>query len=205
MTESAASLVDIVARFMRDVPALHSAEKRVTFDPVQMTFLQKLVRESALQGGITIRKEDFFKGLVYADAFTEIVAGRATLWEDLRVLVAELEKIHPYLDVDLNLLVRYTGIYIERDLRGSTFFKPASLNQLARKHAATNAAVAANGGAPDVFDRAVAHFTLDLVTREETRALLAAARGRGDARGALACDAILTTLPADRFASSAAT
>lgn len=197
--------MDEVARFLRDVEPLWTAEKPVSFDPVQTTFLQKLVRESALQGGVTIRKEDFFAGIVFADYFMEVIAARTTLIDDVKVLVEELEKIDPYLDTDLELLVRYTGIYIGKDLKGEGLFKPNPLSQIARRHEKTNTAVTAGGGPADLFDRAVARMLLDLTRTAPVQAYLPKVASRNDLRAAILADAVIAALPggapADALAS----
>ncbi|MBI3267537.1 MAG: hypothetical protein HYZ53_00835 [Planctomycetes bacterium] len=189
-----------IGAFLRDVPPLFTTEKPVSFDPVQTTFLQKLVRESALKANVTIRKEDFFKGIVYLDYFAEVVAGRAAIFEDVAVLVEELEKLHDYLDVDLELVVRYSGLYLIKDLKGEQHFRAGSLSQLVRRHERTNerpaagAPGAAGDGETDLFHRAVGSFLCDLVVRPETQACLASFQGRNDLRAALLADAVLAAL-----------
>ena len=185
-----------LASVLRDLPPIHRAEKRVTFDPVQMTFIQKLVREGALQGGVTLRKEDYFKGLVFADTFMELLAARATLWDDVRVIIGELEKIHPYLDVDLGLLVRYAGIYLAKELRGEALFKPASLAQILKRHERANTRPEERARAvPDLFDRAVARFADGMLSHAKIRDLVGRLDGRADLRAAFLADAILAVVP----------
>jgi hypothetical protein len=196
--------MDHLALVLRDLPPLHRSEKRVTFDPVQMTFLQKLVRESALQGGVTLRKDDFFKGLVFADTFMELLAARATLWDDVRVIVDELEKIHPYLDVDLGLLVRYSGIYLAKELRGEALFKPASIAQIQKRHERANARAEHTSPAPpDLFDRAVARFAEDMLAHARIRNVMGRLDARADLRAAFLADAILAVVPESNLPAAA--
>ena len=128
-----------LAAFLEEVPPLHTAEKAVSFDPVQMMFLQKLCREATLAKGVSVRKEDFFRAIVYVDYFTEVVAGRPTLLSDVEVVVEELERMHEYLDPDLELLVRYSGIYAVKDLKGDKLLAEPSLRQIAQRHARSDA------------------------------------------------------------------
>jgi hypothetical protein len=188
-----------VGAFLRDVPPVFTREMPVSFDPVQTTFLQKLVREGVLKANVTVEKRDFFKGIVYLDHFTGVIAGRDTLLEDVSVIVEELEKMHEYLDVDLELLVRYSGLYAKNELKGGKLFEKAAAAEIARRHEKTNArpvdAPAGDPTAVDLFHRAVARMVLDLVRTDEARAALPAIQGRNDLKAAIFADAILGALP----------
>src|SRR4051812_20631878 len=133
-------MIQQLGRFLRDVPPLHETEKAVSFDPVQTTFLQKLVREATLQEGVTVDKKDFFAAIACLDYFTEVIAARSTILHDIAVVVEELDKMADYLDPDLELLVRYIAVYITKDLKGDQLFKKGSLEAIARRHERSNAA-----------------------------------------------------------------
>ncbi len=184
----------MLSRFLRDVPPLHETEKPVSFDPVQTTVLQKLVREATLQEGIAVKKEEFFAAIICLDYFTEVVAARGTILHDIAILVEELDKMADYLDPDLELCVRYIGVYIVKDLKGDELFKKGSLEAMARRHERSNAA-GAGGGEVDLFDRAVGEMVADLAQQADMRAILETINGRNDLRAALLIDAILTALP----------
>jgi hypothetical protein len=208
MGTAAHDLQGRLARFIKEVAPLFTAEKPVSFDPVQMTFLQSLVREGVLKGGFSIAKEHFFKGMVFVDYFTEVVAGRPTLLEDLAVIVEELEKMHEYLDMDLTLLVRYTGLYIIKDLKGDRFFSPSSLAAMAKRHERTNttvppAPVTGASAEADIFHQAVARMVLDLIATAEVRDPLVGFQGRNDLKAAMVCDSILGSLPRPVLSESA--
>ena len=186
-----------VGAFLRDVPALHATEKAVSFDPVQTTFLQKLVREATLTEGVTVKKEDFFAAIACLDYFTEVIAARATILEDFAVVVDELDRMADYLDPDLELLVRYLGLYIVKDLKGDALFKKGSVEAITRRHERGNAAPAAGPAEVDLFHLACGQLVCDQARRPETAALLAGVRGRNDLRAALLIDAILAALPGE--------
>jgi hypothetical protein len=189
-----------IGRFLRDVPPLHETEKAVSFDPVQTTFLQKLVREATLQEGVTVDKRDFFAAIACLDYFTEVIAGRSTILHDIAVVVEELDKMADYLDPDLELLIRYIGVYITKDLKGDQLFKKGSLDAISRRHQKTNAPVATSGGEVDLYYRAVGRFVCDQAKRPEVRAYLAGVNGRNDLRAALLVDAIWSALPGETVA-----
>ncbi len=184
-----------VGRFLRDIPSLHETEKPVSFDPVQTTLLQKLVREATLQEGIAVKKEEFFAAIVCLDYFTEVVAARSTILHDIAVLVEELDKMADYLDPDLELVVRYVGVYVGRDLKGEQLFKAGSVAAIERRHERTNTPPAAGAPGTDLFHLSVGRMVCDLVRRAEVREALSRVTGRNDLRAALLVDAILTALP----------
>lgn len=179
---------------VRDLPPLHTAEKPVSFDPVQMTFLQKLVREQTLKDGITVKKDEFFQAILYVDWFTEIVAARPTLLGDIAVMVEELERIEDVLDPDLEMLVRYSGLYAQKDLKGDAMFRPAALEQLARRHERANTAPATGSPDVDLFHRAAGRFVAEMCARPEVAACLARVAGRADLRAVIALDAMVGAL-----------
>lgn len=188
-----------IGRFLRDAAPLWTAEKPVSFDPVQTCYLQGLVRESTLQGGVTVKKEEFFAAVVFIDWFTEVVAAGQTLVEDVKVLVEELEKIDEFLDPDLELLVRYAGLHAVKELKGPKLFAAASRGAIEKRHAKTNAAIdwtAATQGPLDPFHQAVGRMVRDQVKRDEARAALATFEGRNDLRAGLVADALLRAVPA---------
>lgn len=198
-----------VGAFLREVPPLFRTEKPVSFDPVQTAFLQRLVRESALGPGVAIAKEDYFKGIVYLDYFAEVVAGRGTLLEDMRILAEELEKLHEYLDPTLEMVVHYSGLYVTRELKGEKLFAPSSLAQIAARHqrgnqraagqAVTDGTMSACGDSPEAPDRfylALGRLVCDLFTESRIVARLGRVLGRNDLRAAIAADCILPWLPA---------
>src|SRR5262249_34191020 len=156
----------------RDLPPLHETEKPVSFDPVQTAFLQKLVRETTLQEGVTVDKHDFFKAIVCVDYFTEVIAARPTLLGDIALVAEELDKMADYLDPDLELLTRYIGVYVSKDLKGEALFKKGSLEAIARRHERTNAAPVASSGEVDLFHEAVGAFVGDQIRRSELRGIL---------------------------------
>jgi hypothetical protein len=186
---------EAVGRFLRDLPPLHGTEKPVSFDPVQATFLQKLVREATLQEGVTVKKEEFFAAIACLDYFTEVIAARNTVLGDIAVVVEELDKMADYLDPDLELLTRYLGVYIEKDLKGEQLFKPGSLQAIERRHERGNARAAAASGELDLYHLAVGRFVCDQARHPEVKQVLGRLDGRNDLRAALLCDAVLTALP----------
>ena len=180
-----------LARLLRDLPALHETEKPVSFDPVQTTVLQKLVRAETLQEGVTVAKEDFFAAIVCLDYFTEVIAARTTVLHDVAIVVDELDKMADYLDPDLELLVRWLGVYIARDLKGEALFKEGSMAGITRRHDKGNAAAASGGAAADLYHAAVGRFVRDQTRRPEIHHFLDGVAGRNDLRAALLVDAIL--------------
>jgi hypothetical protein len=193
--ESAASSV---GRLMERLTPLHATEKPVSFDPLQMALLQKLVRESTLQAGVAVRKEDFFKAVVYLDYFTEVIAGRGALLEDVEVIVEELERMHEYLDPDLVLLVRYSGLHVAKELKGEAIRSPSSLRQIRLRHQRSDMEVAApaGGGELDLYHLALGRMVCSLVGTEAVRARLGGLRSRNALRAAILVDAVLAALPA---------
>jgi hypothetical protein len=184
----------VIGAFVRDLPPLHETEKPVSFDPVQTTFLQKLVRDATLKEGVTVDKEEFFKAVVCVDYFTEVIAARPTLLGDIAVVVEELDKMADYLDPDLELLVRYIGVYIGKDLKGEALFKKGSQEAIARRHERTNA-TPVPGGEVDLFHEAVGNFVLDQIRNEKLRAWLPHIKGRNDLRALFLLDAMATAMP----------
>lgn len=193
--------------FFREVKPLYVDEKPISFDPVQMSFLQAMVRQDVLQAGVTIAREDFFKGIVYLDYFTEVVAGRSTLLEDVGVIVEELEKMHEYLDVNLKLLVRYSGLFIIKDLKGMRFFRASSRKQMARRHQRTDREVNWPGGDPgaglDLFHLALGRMTREMIRHDEVAAYLGSFQGSNDLRAAVLADSLLGVLPAEEVSPAA--
>jgi hypothetical protein len=186
--------IDAVGRLLRDLPPLHETEKPVSFDPVQTTFLQKLVREQTLQEGVTVKKDEFFAAIACLDYFTEVIAARTTVLADVAVVVEELDKMADYLDPDLELLTRYLGVYIAKDLKGDQLFKKGSLDVIGRRHEKGNTRPP-RGGEVDLFHRAVGRFVCEQARHAEVKHVLAKLDGRNDLRAALLCDAILTAMP----------
>jgi hypothetical protein len=184
-----------IGAFLRDLPPLFTGEKPVSFDPVQTTFLQKLVRESTLKGAITVAKEDFFRAILYLDWFAEIVAARPAILTDIAVVVEELERMEEYLDPDLTLVVRYSGVYAVKDLRGVELVGRASLEQLARRHERANTRPAARGPAEvDLFHLAVGRFVAEMCAHPELAPALARCEGRADLRALVAMGCLLDAL-----------
>ena len=184
-----------IGAFLRDVPPLFTAEKPVSFDPVQMTFLQKLVRESALKSAIAVKKDDFFRAILYLDWFAEIVAARPAILGDVAVVVEELERMEEYLDPDLTLVVRYSGVYATKDLRGAELVRPASLEQIGKRHERANTRASSAGERDvDLFYLAAGRFVAEMCDRPELAPSLARIEGRADLRAVVAIDCILGSL-----------
>ncbi|MBT3223167.1 MAG: hypothetical protein HN348_29180 [Proteobacteria bacterium] len=199
-----AGLAERIGCFIGEIEPLFTDEKPISFDPVQMTVLQKLVRPRALGAQLSIRKEEFFKGVLYLDYFAEVIAGRPTVLEDVGVIVEELESLDEYLDPDLELLVRYSGLFITKDLNGDRFFRQASLRQVKKRHERTDQKwVFKDGDAPDLFYLAAGRLVDDMVSTEAGREALNAFESRNDLRAGLLCDAILATLPASEVSEEA--
>ncbi len=203
----APSLQGRLGYFFKEVEPLYRDEKPISFDPVQMSFLQTLVRQDVLQANLTIAREDFFKGIVYLDYFTEVVAGRSTLLADVGVIVEELEKMHEYLDVNLKLLVRYSGLFIIKDLKGERFFRASSRKQMARRHERADRVVSWPKGNPgaglDLFNLALGRMTREMICRDEVAAALGSFQGSGDLRAGVLADSILGVLPDDEVSPAA--
>jgi hypothetical protein len=106
-----------------------------------------------------------------------------------------LDKMADYLDPDLELLTRYIGVYISKDLKGDQLFKKGSIEAITRRHERSNTVPPSSGGAPDLYDRAVGAFVRDLARRPEVQSYFSAVTGRNDLRAALLCDAILSAMP----------
>lgn len=176
---------------MRDLPALWTDEKPVSFDPVQTTFLQKLVRAKALSASISVKKEDFFAAVAYLDTFAELVAGRPTLLDDVGVIVADLEARHPYLDPDLELLVRYSAVHVQKDLGGERFFRKATLREVGKRREVSDAKPVAGPEVIDLFHEAVGRRVADCFTTDVVRSALPALSSRNDLRLALVVDRVL--------------
>jgi hypothetical protein len=177
------------------LPPLFEAEKPVTFDPVQTALLQGLCRESTLAAKISIRSEDFFRAILFLDYFAEVVAARSTPLEDLEHFTDELEKIDEYLDPDLELVVRYAGLFVVRALGGERFLGPRSLGEVRRRHDKRADRPSDAASAPDLFDLAVGRMLVDLVRTEVLVPLVAGpGAGRNDLRAVLYLDAILSVL-----------
>jgi hypothetical protein len=188
-----------VSYFLRACEPLFNTEKAISFDPVQMAVLQRLVRESSLQAGVTVRKEDFFRAIVWVDYFTEVIAGRPTLFEDLAIITDELEKMHAYLDVTFELVVRYAGLFVQKEHKGERYFSANTKKQIERRHARAKGDV--DWGPfcsvkPDLFYDAAARMVCDLVTTPEARALLLRFENRSDLRAVILVDGLLAVVPA---------
>lgn len=194
------TLQTLLGRTLRDLPPLFTDEKPVSFDPVQMGLLQKLVRLPSLSATISVAKEDFFVAIVYLDTFAEILAARPTLLQDAGVIAEELERRHSYLDPDLELLVRYSLIHIARDLGGERFFRKAIAKQVHKRHeiANTPASTTARSAEPlDLFEEALGRMAADLFATEPVRSALLAGTaplGRSDLRLAVVCDGLMRIL-----------
>ena len=176
---------------MRDLPPLWTDEKPVSFDPVQTTFLQKLVRAKALSASISVKKEDFFAAVVYLDAFAELVAGRPTLLDDVGVIVSDLEARHPYLDPDLELIVRYSAVHVQKDLGGERFFRKATLREVGKRRDVSDGRPVVGPVAVDLFHEAVGRRVADCFTAPVVRDALPGITSRNDLRLALVCDQVL--------------
>ncbi len=183
--------MESLARLVRDLPPLWTDEKPVSFDPVQTTFLQKLVRSKALSASISVKKEDFFPAIVYLDTFAELVAGRPTLLDDVGVIVSDLEARHPYLDPDLELLVRYSAIHVQKDLGGERFFRKATSREVEKRRALSDARPVAGPPSVDLFHEAVGRRVADCFATDVVRQVLPAVGSRNDLRLALVCDQVL--------------
>lgn len=164
----------------------------MSFDPVQTTFLQKLVRAKALSASISVKKEDFFAAVVYLDTFAELVAGRPTLLDDVGVIVADLEARHPYLDPDLELIVRYSAVHVQKDLGGERFFRKATLREVGKRRDVSDAKPVAGPAAVDLFHEAVGRRVADCFATPLVRDALPGLASRNDLRLALVCDQVLT-------------
>jgi len=196
-----------VGYFFKEVQPLYTDEKPISFDPVQMSFLQGLVRQDVLQAGVTIAQQDFFKGIVYLDYFTQVISGRSTLLQDVNVIVQELEKMHEYLDVNLELLVRYSGLFIINDLKGQRFFRASSRKQMARRHERTNRAVNWPKGDPgaglDLFHLALGRMISEMICGDEVADCLSSFRGSNDLRATVVADSLLGVLGPEEVSPAA--
>lgn len=193
MSARPASTADRLGSFLRDLPPLFTDEKPVSFDPVQTSFLQKLVRGKALSASISVKKEDFFKAIVYLDTFAEILAGRPTLLDDVGVIVADLESRHAYLDPDLGLLVRYSAVHVEKDLGGERFFRKATVREVGKRKEISDATPIARPDPVDLFYRAAGWMIADLFATDPVRDAIPRVSTRNDLRLAVVVDAILAT------------
>lgn len=198
------TLANRIGILLREVDPLFTKDKPISFDPVQMTVLQNLVRPAVLQAKVTVAKKDFFKAILFLDYFTEVVAGRGTVLDDIGVIVEELDNMADYLDPDLIVLVRYCGLFINSDLNGKRFFRKASIRNLRRRHDLTNAQITwPDSDALDLFHNAVGRLVADQISDPRIRGALEALVGRNDLRAAILADAVLTALPADEVGDAA--
>jgi hypothetical protein len=190
------SLASHLGGLLRALPPLSTDEKAISFDPVQIFMLQRLVRPRLLAAGITIEKADYFKGVIFLDYFTEVIAGQTTILEDIGVLVEELEKLDDYLDVDLELVVRYAALYVLNELKGHRFFRKAMRKQVRKRHLTFDRFPMGNRDA-DFFHEAVGKLVADMLHTEPVRTAARNCGSASDLRAALFCDAMLEILPPD--------
>ncbi len=83
----------------------------INFDPVETLFLDKLVSEEVLNGEIVMDKNDFFRGIVFLDYLTTVVLDDYAILKDMHNIAVELENIQEDLDPDLELVVKYSGMF----------------------------------------------------------------------------------------------
>ncbi|MBW2993652.1 hypothetical protein KY317_03705 [Candidatus Woesearchaeota archaeon] len=86
-------------------------EYKINFDPVESLFLDKLVSQRLIDKRIIITKEDFFRGIVFLDYLTNIIANDLGIIDEFYDIAKELEARDRNLDPDLELIVKYAGVH----------------------------------------------------------------------------------------------
>jgi hypothetical protein len=96
---------------LNSLPNESNKKYAINFDPVETTYLDKLISEQTLNKRIIVDKKDFFKTIVFLDYFVNILSNETGLLDELYTLAKDLERKHEDLDPDLGLIVRYAGMY----------------------------------------------------------------------------------------------
>jgi hypothetical protein len=115
-----------IAVMLKSSPEKHQRYNVIGFDPVQTQFLRKLVAEPILEKRIRTIRKDYFKTVMYLDFFLEFIINDPNMLDKIKAKTNEIEKIHPFLDPDLELCARYCCIeFIEN-------YKPLAANDSRR-------------------------------------------------------------------------
>ncbi|MBT5021235.1 hypothetical protein HON01_00300, partial [Candidatus Woesearchaeota archaeon] len=83
---------------------------RINFDPLQMTFLHKMVSEDVLNEKIVVTKDDYFKSVVFIDYLTGVLLNSKSICKTFQKFEQRLEEKNEFLDPDLELIVKYSAV-----------------------------------------------------------------------------------------------
>ena len=83
---------------------------RINFDPLQMTFLHKMVSEDVLNEKIVVTKDDYFKSVVFIDYLTGVLLNSNSICKTFQKFEQRLEEKNEFLDPDLELIVKYSAV-----------------------------------------------------------------------------------------------
>ena len=86
-------------------------EYSINFDPIQVLYLEKLVSQNVVEKRLIMESRDFFKGIVFVDYYTNIIANNCEVIDELYQLAQELERRDANLDPDLNMVIHHIGMH----------------------------------------------------------------------------------------------
>jgi len=108
---------------LQAAPEESNNQYRINFDPMQNTFLNKLVSGSVIGKKINIDAKDFFKGVIFLDYLTNVIFGDYAVIDEVYQLAKELEKVDKNLDPTLKLIVKYSGMHYFQQFRKEIILK----------------------------------------------------------------------------------
>jgi len=105
------SASDMIGWLLKGSRNLSDKEFSMNFDPLETVFLQKLVSSNTMNKRVVLRMEDYFKGIVFMDYFSNIVLGDENFIDEMYDISKRLEQINSLIDPDIETVVKYSAIH----------------------------------------------------------------------------------------------
>ena len=88
----------------------HNYNYSTGFDPAQTLFMRKLFSPSLIAHAIKAIKADYFKVSLYLDFFSQFIVRGEDIFTQIKQKTDYLERIDPFLDMNLELTIRCCGL-----------------------------------------------------------------------------------------------
>jgi len=89
----------------------------ITYDPVQINLLKKLIPEDTLSHRVKILTGDYLDGIDYLDFFIHYIVQDSSVMDDIKRKTEELERMDPFLDTNLEFCVRLCSLHYMSEYR----------------------------------------------------------------------------------------
>jgi len=108
-------IIKRVSLILQRSPDKHTRNSSIGFDPVQNQLLKKMVDPIILDKKVKAIKTEYFKCILYIDFYTNYIVQGSEILDSIRNKSKELEKVHDFLDPNLELFIRCCSLdYLSR-------------------------------------------------------------------------------------------